>query len=94
MESVSWLRFALASTVVLGLMAFLAWGLKRLAERGWIRTPQTNSRMKILSAIPLDARRRLVLARCDDKDYLLLLGGNNDLLLDSKPLPPTEPPAP
>ncbi|HBM90297.1 MAG TPA: hypothetical protein DD400_00220 [Rhodospirillaceae bacterium] len=87
-ETISWGRFALASFTVVGLISLLAVGLKLFASRGWIRPSAATSRLKFLTSLSLDSRRRLVLTRCDDKEYLLLLGGNNDLLLSSSPIPP------
>lgn len=84
-ESVSWLRFALASVTVLGLMAGLAWGLKYFAMRGWIKGNGPTERIKILSTRPLDTRRRIVLVECDKHQYLLLLGTEGDLLLSTSP---------
>lgn len=81
-ETVSWARFALASFTVVGLMAGLAWALKYFATRGWIKTGlQGEGRIKLLSSMPLDARRRIVLVECDKSRYLLLLGPGGDLLL-------------
>ncbi len=88
-ETVSWGRFVLASFTVVGLISLLAFGLKLFASRGWIKAASTNARLKFLDSLQLDSRRRLVLTRCDDKEYLLLLGGDHDLLLSSSPLPPS-----
>jgi len=84
-ESVSWLRFIFASVTVLGLMALLAWALKYFSMRGWLQPRAGEASMKVLANLPLDARRRLVIAKCDDIEYHLLLGPNNDLVLSSKP---------
>ncbi len=87
-ESVSWARFALASLTVLGLMAGLAWALKYFAMRGWIKTgTQPSDKIRLLSSLPLDPRRRLVLVEYDQGRYLLLLGPNGDLLLSGSPSP-------
>jgi flagellar protein FliO/FliZ len=87
LEAVSWMRFALASVASVGLLAFLAWVLKYLVARGVLKPHGPGKRLSVISAHPVDARRRLVLTRCDDKEYLLLVGGNNDILLDSSPAP-------
>lgn len=87
-ESVSWLRFAFASITVVSLMALLAWGLKQLSLRGWLVPNTGTSKLTLLSSLPLDGRRRLVIAQCDDVEYHLLLGPNNDLLLSQKKVVP------
>lgn len=88
MDSVSWLRFAIASTTVLGLMALLAYALKYLATRGILHPRGIENRMALVSSLALDGRRRLVLTRCDDTEYLLLLGASGDLLLRTQPAKP------
>jgi flagellar protein FliO/FliZ len=87
-ESISWLRFLLATTTVIGLMGLLAWGLKFTAARGWIAAkPLSSHRLKIIESLPLDARRRLVIIQCDRAQHLLLLGLNDDRVIASN-LPP------
>ncbi|MDD2325711.1 MAG: flagellar biosynthetic protein FliO [Alphaproteobacteria bacterium] len=85
LETVSWARFAFASITVLGLMALLAWTLKYVSERGWLTPKTAGSRLSVLATLPLDARRKLVIAKCDDREYHLLLGPTSDLLLADKP---------
>jgi len=94
-ESVSWLRFIFASVTVIGLMALLGWALKYFSMRGWIRAGGNKTgAIRLLSSFPLDARRRLVIAKCEDIEYHLLLGPNNDVVLSRKftcPPPDSEP---
>ena len=80
--SISLLKIIIASTTVLGLMGLLAWGLKYFAARGWI-TPAAGSarRLKLIESLALDARRRLVIVKCDNAEHLLLLGANQDSIV-------------
>lgn len=87
-DTISWARFAFASITVLALMAGLAWGLKLLALRGWMKTGVREGRIRILSSVALDTKRRLLLVRHDETEHLLLLGQAGDLLLSSKPAAP------
>jgi len=82
-QTISLTRFALASTVSLGLLALFAWGMKTLVRRGpfWTRAGRPGRRLSLLESLPLDARRRLVLVRCDQTEHLLLIGGEHDLLV-------------
>ncbi len=81
-DSVSWLRFFLASVTVIGLMGLLAFGLKYTATRGWIvARAKPNRRLKMVENLPLDARRRLVIVQCDGAQHLLLLGVNQDIVV-------------
>lgn len=67
--------FALA--VVLGLIMLAA----RLLRAGGF-TAKAGGRMQLQSSLMLDARRRLILVRVDQREYLILTGGANDLLID------------
>lgn len=85
--SVSWIRFIFASATVLGLMAALGWALNYFSMRGWIKTKHPARQLAITASLPLDARRRLVIAKCNDIEYHLLLGPHADLLLSQRPAP-------
>ena len=81
-ESVSWLRFIIASMAVIGLMGLLAWGLRVVAARGWlVAGKSTGRRLKIVESLALDARRRLVIVRCDGAEHVLLLGLHQDCVV-------------
>jgi len=86
-ESVSWLRFAFASATVIALMGALAWGLKYVTLRGWIVAKSQDKRIQVTASLTLDARRRLVLVKCDETEHLLLLGPSGDLQLSQNAKP-------
>ena len=54
-------------------------------------------RLAVLEVLPIDPRRKLVLVRCDEREYLLLLGQDGNRLLGrgrgAAAGPPPEPPA-
>jgi flagellar protein FliO/FliZ len=82
-ESFSLLRTILAFAIVLGLLGLFALGLRYVAARG-LKLPGTaggKRRLELVEALPLDARRRLVIVRCDGKEHLLLLGPNHDVIV-------------
>lgn len=90
MPEIGWtaLSSAAALTVVLGglvltLRGARAAGLARGAGR----------RLQIEDTIALDARRRLVLLRCDGRMVLLLTGGTQDTLIGWLPERSDTPPA-
>lgn len=89
-DTVSWLRFLFASVTVIGLMALLGWALKYFSQRGWIGARPRTGKIGVTASFPLDGRRRLVIAKCDDIEYHLLLGPNNDVVLSQKPLSPPD----
>lgn len=45
------------------------------------RLHPTHGRLATLQVLPLDARRRLHLMRCDQRNFLLLTGGAEDLMI-------------
>ena len=75
MEIEAYLRFAAALALVLGLIAAVAWGGRRLGLAG--RLPMVTGRARrlgVVETVPLDAKHRLVLVRRDAAEHLLLLG--------------------
>ena len=85
-DPVSFSRFFLASGTVIALILALAWGLRTLNEKGLARfLPGAAGlrRLKHIETLPLDARRRLVIVQCDERQYLVLLGVNQDLVVDA-----------
>ncbi len=80
-------RFAIAFGVVLSLIAITFVALRRFAGRklplgngGRARQP----RLGVLDAFAIDARRRLVLIRRDNVEHLIMIGGPNDVLIESE----------
>lgn len=81
------LRFIIAFGVVLSLIALTFVGLRHFAGR---RLPLANAgrarqpRLGVLDAFAIDARRRLVLIRRDNVEHLIMIGGPNDVLIESE----------
>jgi len=98
-----YLRFLLALLLVLALIAALTWAARRFGFGGHLVPNAGKSpRLSVVEVKSLDQRRKLVLARCDRREYLVLLGAGQDLLLDSNIAappaaeasgPPASPPA-
>jgi len=90
---ISLLRVIIALSVVLALLAGLTGALKYLSAHGFSLKPSITraKRLKIVESLPLDARRRCVIVKCDKREHLLLLGGQNDIVIESN-LPPAEDP--
>lgn len=77
-------NFLLAIAVVVGLLALLAWGGRRLGMiPGVSRRGGRNRRIQIVEVAPVDAKRRLLLVRRDDVEHLVLLGIAGDLVLET-----------
>lgn len=76
------LQLVLALALVVALMGGLAYLLKRLGLGTVSPTvPKAKKRLKIVESQPLDARRRLVILQCDDKQHLVILGQNGETVI-------------
>lgn len=84
MEWSSYLRFVLALLVVLGLIGGFAWIARRWGFGG-VRTSkrERSERLEVVEALSIDARRRLVLIRRDDREHLLLLGQDSERVVET-----------
>jgi len=85
-----WSEFgrALASLlVVLGLILMVAYALRRWGERvpglASLAARRGPGRLEVKEALTLDARHRLVLVRCDDREHLLVLSPDGACQIDT-----------
>ena len=84
-ESIPWLRVILSVATVAGLLAFFAFTLKYFKMRGF-KMPgmqQDGRRLHIVENLMIYPRRRLVIVRCDGAEHLLLLGVNQDIVIEA-----------
>ena len=82
-DSVSYMKFVFALIFVLGLIGGFALLAKKfcMGNRGPMRRNKGN-RLSIIESMALDAKRRVVLVRRDDKEHLLLLGGATEMVIE------------
>ena len=73
----NWLTAGIALLFVLGLILLLA----RLLRATGLAPQTSGQRLKLQEVLALDARRRVVILRCDGRDVLLMTGGPQDLCL-------------
>jgi len=57
--------------------------LKRLGLAGTSLLPNGRRRLKIVEVLPLDARRKLLIIRKDDKEHLIVLGPTGETVVES-----------
>ncbi len=83
MEFIDYLRFGFALVFVIGLIGGLAVVARRFGF-GFPSGPGTGKqrRLGVVEALSLDARRRLVLIRRDNTEYLVLLGATSETVVD------------
>jgi flagellar protein FliO/FliZ len=73
----TYLRFIMVLVLVIGMIGFIAWMVRRFGLLNRI-TPganvrSANRRLSVVESCTVDAKRRLVLIRRDDAEHLLLL---------------------
>lgn len=83
MEGPDYLRFVLALVFVLALMGILAQVVKRM---GWgkfaIGMKNGRQRLSLLETRHIDGRHKLALVKCDEREYLLMLGPDHSRVID------------
>ena len=78
-----YLNFVLALAFVLGLIGVAAWLARRFGLAGRLaHRAGPSHRLAVVEVMPLDTRRKLVLLRRDESEYLVLLGPARELLLE------------
>lgn len=84
MDNVDPLRILFSFGVVLALIGLMALALRYIATRkpGWAMQQQ-GARLTIVETRMIDARRKLVLAKRDDVEYLLLIAPESETLLET-----------
>ena len=90
------LRFALALLFVLGLIGGLALLGRRMGFAPRVTSPvagRARRRLGVVEILSVDAKRKLLLIRRDDREHLILLGAGHDLVVESGLIPPPAPPA-
>jgi flagellar protein FliO/FliZ len=71
------------------MLGLLSYGLKYIAAKGILFPGRRmeGRRLEVVETLALDTRRRLVMIRRDDREHLLLLGANQDIVVEAN-LPP------
>ncbi len=84
MEFSGYLKFVLALIFVIGLIGLLSFLIRRFGM-GAIAPYRKSAerRLSVIEVTVVDTKRRLVLVRRDDKEHLILLGANSELLIES-----------
>ncbi len=86
MDFDGYLRFVLALIFVIGLIGLFALLLRRYGPGMTGMVPRRKGqgrRLQIIEIAVLDARRRLVLVKRDEREHLILLGANTEVVVES-----------
>ena len=73
-------EYLIVAAVVLAVLFVITLAFRALAGRG---SAATSSRLGVSEFLDLDKHRRLVLLRRDDVEHLVLIGGAQDLVVES-----------
>jgi flagellar protein FliO/FliZ len=75
--------------IALGAVLGLIWLAGRVAARFGGLAPRASAgkRLAVTESLALDPRRKLLLARCDGREVLLLTGGGQDVVVGWLPGP-------
>jgi len=79
----TYLRFLAALAFVLVLIWLTTWAVRRL---GLVRAlPRSGAarRLSVVEIAAVDAKRKLVLIRCDQTEHLVLLGPTSEVVVES-----------
>jgi flagellar protein FliO/FliZ len=77
----------LAGLILAGLCAALLLAPRLVRSFGLDPASRPGRRLAVIEATAIDPRRRLVLARCDGREVLLLVGGTTDTVVGWLPAP-------
>lgn len=79
-----YVQLILALAFVIGLILLFAWAGRRFGLMGAVprRTGQRR-RLFVVEVLPLSTKHRIVLVRRDETEHLLLLGAQNDCVIES-----------
>jgi hypothetical protein len=70
---------ALIAVLIVGLV----WVLRRLMMPQAVSSKALNGRISVVGAVPVDTQRRLVLLKRDGIEHLVMIGGPNDVVIES-----------
>ena len=83
-----YLRFIFALAFVLALMGILAQVLKRSSIGKMAMGLGAGRRLSLVEIRPLDARHKLAIVKCDDREHLIVLGPQGSTVINDNVTPP------
>ncbi len=75
-------RLLFGFVAVLGMIGLCALAAKKAGLASIAGASGGRRRLAMREVLPIDARRRLAIVRCDDAEYLIMLGPTGETLID------------
>ncbi len=82
-----YLRVIFGLLVVIGLIGMCALIARKAGFATLPNGVSRRRRLSIVETLPLDARRRLIIVKHDDREHLIVLGAQSETLVDSQTAP-------
>ncbi|WP_428408094.1 FliO/MopB family protein [Hyphococcus sp.] len=76
-------RVVFSLAIVLGMIGAFAYLARKAGFSNLAAAAGKKRRLSISETLPLDARRRLAIVRCDDLEYLIVLGPSGETIVAS-----------
>lgn len=90
-SSFLYINSLLALMFIVGIIMLMGWVARRYGLDSGALANLKQRRLSIVESLPVAGKRRLMVLKRDDKEYLVLVGGEHDLLLDSDFTAPAKP---
>lgn len=81
MDVLLYAKFLCGFVFVIGLMLLLSWIIKKVGGVGAVL--KSEKRLKVVEALPIDHKHRLVLVRRDNREHLLVLGPDSETVIET-----------
>lgn len=79
-------RVLLSFLLVVGLVGIFALGLRKFSGSGaWMAKMREGARIQVVEQTAIDGRRRIVLFKCDAKEYIAIVSPESHTLIEHKP---------
>lgn len=86
MDLDQYIKFIMALLFVVVLIIAVAWLMRRIGLGGVSTGAIRHRRLSVVEVMAVDAKRRLLLVRHDDREHLILLSATGDLVVESAPV--------
>lgn len=77
-------RLVFGFAAVLGMIGLCALAAKKAGLASMSGVSGGKRRLSMREVLPIDARRRLAIVKCDDTEYLILLGPTGETVIDKE----------